>query len=704
LSKKIETANMKHCKFVFCFILFLYHYSVIAQSEAQDSLTALLTSVKSDSTKVNIYIELCRLTVNSNPEQTIQYANSAKELAYKIDYQKGLAYAYKFIGLGYNNKAMYVDAMDQYKKSLLLFELIKDPKGIANLYNNIGNIYYYQGENTKAAELYLKALKIAEQIDDKNRIAVLSNNLGGIYNTKRSTYYKALDYYLKALKQGEILKDQSIIGASSVNIGSIYFDQGNRAKGLKYYQKSLDANKGTIYYSSSLNAIAATYFKNRDFKTAITYYDEAIKTAESFDDKLEMTKAIAGLGEIYSKMKEFKKSIEYYHKAILLAKEIGGNEQLIDIYKGLSYASNGIGNFKDAYIYYNFYSQLKDSIYNVESDKKTAFLQGSFDLEKKEAQIKLLKKDNELSTKEIKSKQAIQIALLAFLAAVSVLLVFVYRFYIIKKKSNIELEEKNKKIESQKSEITKSIEYAQKIQHAMLPEEELIEEVLYHSFLFYQPKDIVSGDFYICIKEKDIIYLAVADCTGHGVPGALMSMIGGNILNKLITDKGLTDPADILTQLNDELIISLKQNKNAGNDGMDIAFCAIDFKNKLLKFAGAYRPIYMVRGSDLTEIKGSKFPIGGHQIHEERQFKTITIDLWLGDKFYIGTDGYSDQFGGEFGKKLTTKKFKEFILSIKDKHIKQQGLLFQNFFSKWKGTNDQLDDICLLGFEVIDVK
>jgi serine phosphatase RsbU (regulator of sigma subunit) len=181
-----------------------------------------------------------------------------------------------------------------------------------------------------------------------------------------------------------------------------------------------------------------------------------------------------------------------------------------------------------------------------------------------------------------------------------------------------------------------------------------------------------------------------------------MSMIGSNILNKLITDKGLTDPSEILTQLNSELIFSLKQNKNAGNDGMDIALCVLDFKKKLLKFAGAYRPLYLVRDNLLTEIKGSKFPIGGHQVHNERQFVTNHLNLITGDKFYISTDGYADQFGGLEGKKLTTKKFKEYILSIKDKHIKKQGLLFQNYFDKWKGNNEQLDDVCLIGFEVIE--
>ena len=685
------------------FLLFLLLGSTcFSQQQKIDSLQNLLRLAKEDSLKVNALNALSTCYLNSSPSEAIAIANKAKDLANKLDYQKGLAYAYKNAGIGFWNQGFYVDALRQYKSSLIVFQLLKDKKGIANIYSNIGNIYNYQGEDSKAVDLYLQSLKIAEEIKDTLRIASLSVNLGSLYMNKRSTYYKALEYNFKALKLCEIIKDKNTIGAASVNIGDIYFDQGNKKEALVYYQKSLQAYEGTIDYPYALNAIGKTYFKNQEYQNALKYFDQSFQISKSQDSKFEMATALISIGQVNLKLKEYKKAQGIFNEAKEISEEIGAKNLLFEIYKGLASVNSALHNYELAYTYYTKFSLIKDSLYNVESDKKRAFLQGSFDLEKKQNQINLLEKDKELSKKEIKSKQTIQIALLAFLAAVLSLLVFVYRFYIIKKKSNIELELKNNKIELQKSEITKSIEYAQKIQNAMLPEEELIEEVLFNSFLFYQPKDIVSGDFYVCIKEGEKVFVAVADCTGHGVPGALMSMIGSNIINKLISDKGLTNPAEILTQLNAELIVSLKQNKNAGNDGMDIALCAIDFKKRELKFAGAYRPLYLVRGNELIEVKGSKFPIGGHQVHDERLFVTHHLELKIGDKFYLSTDGFADQFGGEQGKKLTTKKFKEQILSIKDKHIKQQGLLFQGFFERWKGANEQLDDICILGFEVIE--
>ena len=678
-------------------------YSGLAQNQEIDSLQASLYGSLNDSLKVKTLNAISSNYLNTSPNDAILFANKAKSLANKINYMPGLAYAYKNAGIGYFNQGLYADAINQYKSALVIFELLKDKKGIANINSNMGNVYYIQGEDYKALALYIKSLKIAQELGDKLRIATATGNIGAVYMMKRATYYKALEYNLKALKIGASINDKNTIGTSSVNIGDIYLDQGKNEAALDYYEKSLKAFEGTENFSSSLLSIGKVYFKKRDYTSAIKFFQQAHDYATKIDAKLDVANSLIELGKAYEKSKDYKTSLAKYKEAEILTSKLGATEKIKYSYEGLANSYNSMADFKNAFKYQKLLTSISDTLYNIDAFKKLSNLQFNFDLEKKQSEINLLQKDKELSTKEIKSKQFIQFALLAFLAAVSVLLVFVYRFYIIKKKSNIELEQKNQKIESQKSEITKSIEYAKKIQNAMLPEEELIEEVLFNSFLVYQPKDIVSGDFYVCIKEADKIFLAVADCTGHGVPGALMSMIGGNIINKLISDKGLVDPSEILVQLNEELITSLKQNKNAGNDGMDIALCSIDFKKHELRFAGAYRPLYMVRGNELKEIKGSKFPIGGRQINNERLFKTNVVDLQVGDKFYLSTDGYADQFGGAKGKKLTTKKFKEYILSIKDKHIKQQGILFQNFFEKWMGNNEQLDDICMIGFEVIEV-
>lgn len=690
---------MKKCWLVLILFSFLFNFS-FGQNQQIEKLKEEIRTAEEDTSKVNAILALSKCYFGTAPEKSISYGEIALSLAQKIPYRKGIALAYKNIGIGYYNKGSYIEALQNYKLSLDIFSSMKDSLGIANIFSNIGNIYYIQGEDFKALDYYIKSLKIAEKLKDKVRIATANGNIGAVYLNKRATYYKALEYNLSALKIGEEIGDKNIIGTSSVNIGQIYFDQGNTSSAIRYFQKSLAAFEGTENYSISLIFIGKVYSKNRDYVRASSYFDQAYQYAKKIDAKLDIVNALNELGMLYEKTEDYKQALSKYEEAEAIATKLGATEKLGEIYGGQANVRSQLRDFSGAYKYQKLLTTIKDTLYNKDADKKMGNLQFNFDLEKKQNEINLLQKEKEISAKEIKSKQIIQAALSGFLIVLFVLLAFVYRIYIIKKKTNIELEEKNDKIELQKSEITKSIEYAKKIQDAMLPEEDLISEVLYNSFLMYRPKDIVSGDFYLCINENKKIFLAVADCTGHGVPGALMSMIGGNILNKLISDKGLNEPTEILDQLNFELIHALKQNKKEGNDGMDIAMCVIDFGAGILKFAGAFRPLWMIRDHELTEIKGSKFPIGGHQIHDERHFKTHQMAIQKGDRFFIFTDGFADQFGGVNGKKLTTKKLKEYLLLTNKDAIKSQGHKLSSFFDTWKGENEQLDDVCFIGFEV----
>jgi serine phosphatase RsbU (regulator of sigma subunit) len=277
---------------------------------------------------------------------------------------------------------------------------------------------------------------------------------------------------------------------------------------------------------------------------------------------------------------------------------------------------------------------------------------------------------------------------------------------IISQKNNLEV--KNKEIDHKNKEITQSIEYALHIQQSILPDTAAIYKVLTDSFVLYKPKDIVSGDFFAFTTisqagQQDEIIIAAADCTGHGVPGALMSMLGSNILYQIVNEKKQTTPSDILYHLNVGVNESLKQNINEGNDGMDIVLCNIkysnDFDSAEVQYAGANRPLYIVRDGMLEEIKATKMPIGGVQF-QERIFTNHQMTLKKGDILFLTTDGYADQFGGELGKKLTTKKFKEFIVTLQDKPMKEQGKRVESFFDSWRGDNEQIDVVCFIGIRI----
>jgi serine phosphatase RsbU (regulator of sigma subunit) len=268
------------------------------------------------------------------------------------------------------------------------------------------------------------------------------------------------------------------------------------------------------------------------------------------------------------------------------------------------------------------------------------------------------------------------------------------------KERTAEIEMQKNEIAEQKKEITDSIFYARRIQSAILPSTSMLTSVLSEHFVLFLPKDIVSGDFYWSFVKGDKIVILAADCTGHGVPGAFMSMLGVSFLNEIVNAHKLDSAASILNELRDHVKATLAQSGSAehARDGMDISLCIIDQKKSILQYAGAYNPLYMIRSEELTEIKADKMPIGWYDLDTE--FTNNIVNLRKGDCFYIFSDGFSDQFGGEFGKKYLSKPFKNFLLKIHGQPMtKQKEMLFEEF-ENWKGKLHQVDDVLVIGFRI----
>ncbi len=263
-----------------------------------------------------------------------------------------------------------------------------------------------------------------------------------------------------------------------------------------------------------------------------------------------------------------------------------------------------------------------------------------------------------------------------------------------------EITAQNKMIELKNKAITDNIDYAQRIQSAILPDIKLIHKTLTQSFILFLPKDIVSGDFYAYAEKNGRVFIVAGDCTGHGVSGAFMSMIGSSLLNQIINEKGVMQPAQILAELNIAVIEALKQGENESNDGMDIAVCSFDLAQNELQYAGAYRPLWLIRNKEIITYNHDKFPIGGLQMARNRAFTNYTIQLVQGDTIYIFTDGYPDQFGGANGKKLMTSKFRETLLSIQQMDMAGQQTYLNQFFYKWKGDAEQVDDVLVIGVRI----
>ena len=324
--------------------------------------------------------------------------------------------------------------------------------------------------------------------------------------------------------------------------------------------------------------------------------------------------------------------------------------------------------------------------------------------EKEIKQLALEKQESELKSKslEVKQHETFNQLLLTLLCSVLLILVVVAIMVFQVKKSNKKILKQNDTIQTQNTKILDSIKYAKMIQQAILPSNDKIKEAFPNSFVFFKPKDIVSGDFYWFQQVGDKAVIAALDCTGHGVPGAFMSMIGNTLLNQIVLREGVLEPAIILDRLREEVIKAMMQRDgdSAKNDGMDVALCVVDVKNKQVTYAGAFNPLYILRGDEVIQFKADRQPVGNLEMKNNNPFKQHVFDLKAEDRMYIFSDGFTDQFGGEKNKKFGSKKFRELIVDTKETDILLMEKELDTQFSKWKNTNEQDDDVLVIGVQV----
>ena len=353
---------------------------------------------------------------------------------------------------------------------------------------------------------------------------------------------------------------------------------------------------------------------------------------------------------------------------------------------------------------HELYIQMRDSLKNENSQQTIIKQQAKFEYESKKT-IDDAEHEKQLAIeKEEKAKQRVIIySVISGLVLLAIFLFFVFnRLQLTRRQKNvienqkIEVEDSKQQLEQKNKEITDSIQYAKRIQSAILPSDKLVKEYLQDSFILYKPKDIVAGDFYWMESVGNKTLFAAADCTGHGVPGAMVSVVCNNGLNRSVREHGLTEPGKILDKTREIVVNEFKKSAEDVRDGMDIALCSLE--GNTLQYAGAHNPLWIVRNGELLETKANKQPIG--QFENPTPYTTHTIELQKGDSVYLFSDGYIDQFGGEKGKKFKSKPFKNLLISIADKNMQEQRNLIDKAFINWKGDIEQVDDVCVLGFKV----
>jgi tetratricopeptide (TPR) repeat protein len=666
-------------------------------------------------------------------KQTEYYHKSLK-IYEEIGDKEGIATSLNNIGFIYNNQGDIPNALTYYHKSLTIEEELGNKKGIASSLNNIGMIYKQQGDIPNALTYLHKALKIQEEIGDKKGIAGSLNNIGMIYK-HQGDIPNALTYYHKSLTIQEEIGDKKGIATSLNNIGAIYDHQGDIPNALTYYHKALTIReeigdkKGIAI---SLNNIGGIYSSQGDIPNALKYYHKSLKIYQELGYKNGIAYSLNNIGTIQLEQGELTQAKSHAIRSMELAKELGFPEAIKSSARLLSDVTRKEGNFREALEMYELHILMRDSINNEATQKATIKQQSKYEYEKAKAvSDKEHEKQMALQEKEKEKQQIFTYAASGGLALVLAFLFFVANRLKVTRKQKEAIDEQKQVIEKthdelaeHHKEITDSINYAERIQRSFLATKELLDQNLGEHFVFFKPKDVVSGDFYWAGKLNNGNFAVVnADSTGHGVPGAIMSILNISSIEKAI-DQGLTEPAAIFNATRSTIIERLKKDgsEHGGKDGMDASIVLFNADKTKMTYTAAQNPIWVIREKSkvqsgkvfadriktfepetlnliLFEIKAEKMPIGKHD-NDHVPFEGGAFDLLKGDIVYTLTDGFQDQFGGPKGKKFMIKKMREYLLSISHLPMQEQYQKIDTVFTDWKGDLEQIDDVCIIGVRI----
>ena len=708
-----------------------------------DSLQKVVTSAKHDTIIVNAWMAWDNIIYRTDPEMdfllnqkidSLCAKNLKKNLnkQAKANFMMSRAFALNNIGSSYTYQGNYAKAIESYTQSLKIKEELGNKKGIAHSLNNIGVIYKEQGDYARAIESYTQSLKIEEEVGDKKGIAISLNNIGGIY-TNQGDYAKAIDYCIQSLKIEEEIGNKQGIATSLNNIGDIYSHQGDNVKAIDYYSRSLKTeeevgNKRGI--ANTLNNFGSIYKEQGDYTKAIDYHNQSLKIKKELGDKKGISGSLNDIGNIYKEQGDYTKSFEYSQQSLSIALEIGAALETKQAASSLWKVNKKLGRYKESLEMHELFISTRDSMDSEANQKAVIRQEYKYVYEKQAAADSVIaaeagkvanallaaekaeNKQNELeaneSKLEAKQQQQQKYFLFGVLALAMIFGAIIFnRFKLANKQKGII--EKQKQIvdqafnglEEAHKEITDSINYAERIQRSFLATDQLLNENLNEYFVYFNPKEAVSGDFYWAGKLANGNFAMVnADSTGHGVPGAIMCILNVSSIEKAV-ENNATSPPDIFNQTRKTIIERLKKDGSAegGKDGMDASLISFNKGKTKMTYVAAQNSIWIIRDGEFTEIKPEKMPVGKHD-NDDIPFNGGEYDIQKGDQIYTLTDGFQDQFGGPNGKKFMVKKMREYVLSISHLSMKEQHQKIKEAFTNWKGDLEQVDDVCVIGVKI----
>jgi tetratricopeptide (TPR) repeat protein len=673
-----------------------------------------------------------------NPDSAIYFASVSYQFAVKIKNVRLQAVALNTKGTCYYIKDDFKNAIRLYLVSLKRYHKAGNLLGKGTIYNNLGNIYKEQGDLVKAVEYYTLSLRIAEKLDDKSGMASSLNNIGILY-AEQDKYYIAIRYYKKSIKIRRAIKDRKGLSAPLNNIGNVLESQKDYFGAIKYYSKSLEIDKevnNMVGVVTSMGNIAGIYTAlivtdtTENTKKLDLYYhksyalsEEILTNARELGDNTIMLTAYLNMSILLELKGKNEKAMYYGNKAYHLAEEIGSVGYIRDAADVLYQALKKKGAYKEALEMFEVAAKMKDSVLSIENTDEIIHQEYKYEYDRQAEKDSILNlHQTKLTAVKFKQERTQRFALFGGLVLVLIFSIFIYKRYKVtfnqKEIISLKEQETNKQkilLELKNKEIMDSITYAKRIQSAILPPAKIVKEYLKDSFILYKPRDIVAGDFYWMEQIQDGLIFAAADCTGHGVPGAMVSVVCNNALNRTVREYGLTQPGKILDKARELIISEFDQSDDDMKDGMDISLCTLEFEPDImsigsstdwssvnLKWAGANNPLWILRDNEILEYKGNKQPIGYYV--DPKPFTTHVIELRPNDIIYVFTDGYQDQFGGDLkyvdGKKYKVSRMKELFLRIAQEPMAIQKELIDKAFEEWKRDLEQVDDVCVIGVKI----
>ena len=692
------------------------------QEKKADSLRQVLLTEDIDSLRLTTLYALSEIYWKDSLSLTLDYLMQAKEIAYQTKNTRFISRSLINLGNLYQWNHANERALDYYQEALKENNPKKNPKIHLEIFQKISMCYRAAERQEGFLEYSQKGLALAQEIKDTVFITEFYNSIGlSLLNEEKTE--EALEYLYKSYELAKLdpySEGKNMRGVLLNNIGMAYNQLGDYEKAMKYIWDSWELQKEQL---EDVNTGNLNYRNPEHKDIELKYIIEHIQ--------IGMANSEINIGITYKYQGKHDLALEYIEKGLETSLKFNKHYQIRKGYMHLSETYERLGDDSKALASYKDFMTYKDSVQTLENSQLTSQMESRIQAERAEKEVEQLQLENKIKT------QRSRLVNWSLMGGVFVTVAFgsvMYRRYREKQRLYRELEDKNHEISAQNHEIaaqndqivekstkleaayqdiseknqhiTDSINYAQHIQAAMLPTLSNIQKSLPESFVFFKPRDVVSGDFYWFSEKDNKIIFAAIDCTGHGVPGALMAMTGDAHLNHIVNIQGITEADLILNELHKAIRKSLKQAEGENKDGMDLALCVIDKENEILEFAGAKNPLVFIQNGELKSIKGDKFAIGGYQSEQERKFQKHELKLSkeYPTTFYMYSDGFQDQFGGENGKKFMPSKLKNTLLDIHQKPFAEQEKHLTTTFQNWtefEGESyEQVDDVLVMGFQV----